>query len=126
MVMRGANYVELRVAERAHKVQQARRSGSQAEIRCPGLRTVRMADAEQIDGVNIPLLGKEIEVVPPTEAVSQQAVDEDQRWKGLRGWIGSGQVEIAHAVRSAGKPQLPFLQKTAALKLWQVDLLPDA
>ena len=50
----------------------------------PGLRAVGVPDAEQIDCIDIPALGKKIKIMPPTEAVSHESMDEDYRaWESM-------------------------------------------
>ncbi len=105
--MRGAYKVDLGMAEGAQQIQQTRGGRSETEIRRARLRTVRVPDAKQVDGIDIAVLRKKIKVVPPTEAVAHQPVDEYHGRQRGRCRSGGRQVEIAHAIRPTGKPAIP-------------------
>ncbi len=87
-------------------------AGSETEIRRARLRAVGASDAEQIDRIDVPVLGKKIKIVPPTEAVAHQSMDEDYGRPGARCRIGGRQVEITHTILPARKPGFSFLQKS--------------
>jgi hypothetical protein len=69
--MRGTYQVNLGVAQRAQEIHQTQGRSLKAEIRRACLRAIRVPDAKQIDGIDITVQRKKIEVVPPTEAVAQ-------------------------------------------------------
>jgi hypothetical protein len=61
-----------------------------------------VSDTQQIDRIYFPVSGKELEIVPPAEAVAHEPVDEDYGRQRTR--IGSGEVEIAHPMAAAWEP----------------------
>jgi hypothetical protein len=107
--MRSSHQINLRVAERAQKSLQPGCSGGKTEIHLARLWPVGVPDAKQIYRIDIPVLGEEIEIVPPAKAVSHEAVDKHHRRQLAP---GSGrQVEIAHAILPTAIPELPILPK---------------